>query len=280
MAQTPTPDVVCEHGTALDVHCCNCHSGFIFNKDHECPPPPCYHCKEGRHGECVGVPCSCDCPAPPRAEAKCESCLHPKDWHTRHGCYAVGCACKITRFAEPCAAHGLTHCMMCALTKALSADDGVSLIAAERRRQVDREGWTPEHDDEHENGELLAAAVKYIDAGADVDLEMRPPVWPFEPSSWKPSDDQVRCLTKAGALIAAEIDRLLRRDGPTSGLPVVPAGRSEAPESTGTLNEGLLALVKEASEIMTITYAGNFPAGIESFLVRASGAINKAEGRE
>lgn len=35
----------------------------------------------------------------------------------------------------------------------------------------------------------------------------------------------------------------------------------------------LLALVKEASEIMTITYAGNFPAGIESFLVRAAAAI-------
>ncbi len=32
----------------------------------------------------------------------------------------------------------------------------------------------------------------------------------------------------------------------------------------------LLALVREASEIMTITYAGNFPAGIESFLVRAA----------
>lgn len=30
-------DPVCEHGTALDVHCCDCHSGFIFDKDHECP---------------------------------------------------------------------------------------------------------------------------------------------------------------------------------------------------------------------------------------------------
>lgn len=32
------------------------------------------------------------------------------------------------------------------------------------------------------------------------------------------------------------------------------------------------ALVKEASEIMQITYAGNFPAGIESFLIRAARA--------
>jgi hypothetical protein len=26
-------DVVCEHGTAMDVHCCNCHSGFLFDVD-------------------------------------------------------------------------------------------------------------------------------------------------------------------------------------------------------------------------------------------------------
>lgn len=34
-----------------------------------------------------------------------------------------------------------------------------------------------------------------------------------------------------------------------------------------------LALVREASEIMTIVYAGNFPAGIESFLVRAAATL-------
>lgn len=26
-------DVTCEHGTAMDVHCCNCHSGFLFDSD-------------------------------------------------------------------------------------------------------------------------------------------------------------------------------------------------------------------------------------------------------
>lgn len=31
-------DEVCVHGTAMDVHCCNCHSGFIFEANHECPP--------------------------------------------------------------------------------------------------------------------------------------------------------------------------------------------------------------------------------------------------
>lgn len=33
----PASDPVCKHGTALDVHCCNCHSGFIFDMAHECP---------------------------------------------------------------------------------------------------------------------------------------------------------------------------------------------------------------------------------------------------
>lgn len=32
-------DQVCQHGTAMDVHCCNCHSGFIFDLEHECDPP-------------------------------------------------------------------------------------------------------------------------------------------------------------------------------------------------------------------------------------------------
>lgn len=34
---TCSPDATCKHGTALDVHCCNCHSGFIFDINHECP---------------------------------------------------------------------------------------------------------------------------------------------------------------------------------------------------------------------------------------------------
>lgn len=36
-------DHVCEHGHAMDVHCCGCHSGFLFTPE-ECtclnPDPP------------------------------------------------------------------------------------------------------------------------------------------------------------------------------------------------------------------------------------------------
>lgn len=91
-------------------------------------------------------------------------------------------------------------------------EDGAGLIAAERARQITAEGWTPEHDDEHEGNELLQAAVWYLDNGAEFDFGLSLPPWPWEPAAWKPSDDRVRQLVKAGALIAAEIDRLKRRD--------------------------------------------------------------------
>jgi hypothetical protein len=30
--KNPDGDWVCEHGTASDVHCCGCHSGFLFDR--------------------------------------------------------------------------------------------------------------------------------------------------------------------------------------------------------------------------------------------------------
>lgn len=99
---------------------------------------------------------------------------------------------------------------------------GAFLIAAERQRQITREGWTPEHDDSHDGGELVAAAVAYAQEAqnrmAEGDIwprhtkEHPPGLWPFN-DGWNPSDDPIRNLTKAGALIAAEIDRLCRTDG-------------------------------------------------------------------
>lgn len=98
---------------------------------------------------------------------------------------------------------------------------GAELIADERTRQVNAEGWTAFHDDsQHYSGELVSAAICYAEAGSGFDLEIsprdgkRPTLWPWEPSSWKPSDDLVRNLVKAGALIAAEIDRVQREDNP------------------------------------------------------------------
>jgi hypothetical protein len=92
--------------------------------------------------------------------------------------------------------------------------DGVALIASERRRQVEAEGWTPEHDDEHTGEGLAAAAACYarppkLRPFAVRECGQTPLIWPWEPKWWKPGD-RVRELVKAGALIAAEIDRLQR----------------------------------------------------------------------
>ncbi len=89
----------------------------------------------------------------------------------------------------------------------------IDLIANERRRQVTEEGYTEEHDDGHEHGQLALAAAAYaIPTGSY--RASREMVWPFEADSLSPSPDDVEGrlheLTKAGALIAAEMDRLIR----------------------------------------------------------------------
>lgn len=82
---------------------------------------------------------------------------------------------------------------------------GIGLITTERQRQMTAEGWTPEHDDAHDKRELVYAAIRYASPMPTFHF------WPWEEAWWKPSDDPIRNLVKAGALIAAEIDRLQRR---------------------------------------------------------------------
>lgn len=93
---------------------------------------------------------------------------------------------------------------------------GAFLIALERHRQVTTESWTPEHDDEHVAGQLAHAARCYAGHGIGLiyGLDRQPRIpqeWPWGGEWWKPSLDPIRDLTKAGALIAAEIDRLTRQ---------------------------------------------------------------------
>lgn len=97
---------------------------------------------------------------------------------------------------------------------------GIEFIAAERQRQIEEEGWSIQRDcEEHRNNELVIAAMCY--ACPDVDKKHSgplaffkgadcPAMWPWNKEWWKPSsNNRIRELTKAGALIAAEIDRLL-----------------------------------------------------------------------
>lgn len=84
-------------------------------------------------------------------------------------------------------------------------------VLAERRRQVEAEGWTPEHDDAYDSGSLAKAAACYalssVGVRGDDDAQLR--FWPWLDTWWKPSTPR-RDLVKAGALILAEIERLDR----------------------------------------------------------------------
>lgn len=92
---------------------------------------------------------------------------------------------------------------------------GVELIAEERARQVAQEGWTPDHDDEHSDGQMAQAAACYALVameqvnGEEGPFAPDPSMWPWDESWWKPKDE-IRNLVRAGALIAAEIDRVQR----------------------------------------------------------------------
>lgn len=98
---------------------------------------------------------------------------------------------------------------------------GIEVIAAERQRQIEEEGWSIEHDCiEHPYEELAKAAACYA-----LPEDYRPykgyntmcdiPVnWPWSIEYWKPApNNRIKELAKAGALIAAEIDRLLALEG-------------------------------------------------------------------
>lgn len=89
---------------------------------------------------------------------------------------------------------------------------GAERILEERHRQIRIEGFKPEDDQVYENGELAKAALAYLSKALDYDPGVRQ--WPrtWRLSFWKPSVDKVRNLEKAGALIAAEIDRLLNKE--------------------------------------------------------------------
>ncbi|RTS82225.1 zinc ribbon domain-containing protein [Pseudomonas aeruginosa] len=83
-------------------------------------------------------------------------------------------------------------------------------VQAERRRQIEAEGWTPEHDDEHDTGALASAAGCYAMFSLAYPAGDPSHFWPWDKSWWKPSPDGRRNMVKAGALILAEIERLDR----------------------------------------------------------------------
>jgi hypothetical protein len=99
---------------------------------------------------------------------------------------------------------------------------GIELIAAERKRQIEEEGFTAEHDEQHREQELsLAAAcyalpyeIRHDTIGYYGWSKLLSKLWPWHEDWYKPyRENRINELKKAGALIAAEIDRLLMLEG-------------------------------------------------------------------
>lgn len=92
-----------------------------------------------------------------------------------------------------------------------TAKTGVGLIASERLRQINKEDYSLDHDWHHVHGELSLAAVCYTmpPTFGFRRYEDVPSAWPWGKQDWKPTpENRIKELAKAGALIAAEIDRL------------------------------------------------------------------------
>lgn len=98
---------------------------------------------------------------------------------------------------------------------------GTKLIEQYREEQISKHNWSVQHDiDVNKDGQLVQAAMAYLanvvtvevdSASGPVAVDSRT-LWPNNWSKrWlKLSDNRVKDLSKAGALIAAEIDRLLQ----------------------------------------------------------------------
>lgn len=95
----------------------------------------------------------------------------------------------------------------------------IESVALERLRQIESEGWTPDHDDRHDKGEMAAAASCYaanacLAACAPETVFKRgdipPAAWMWAREWWKPNTAQ-HDLKRAGALIIAEAARRMRR---------------------------------------------------------------------
>ncbi|WP_240440052.1 hypothetical protein [Pseudomonas aeruginosa] len=111
-----------------------------------------------------------------------------------------------------------------ALRRLLAAEPGKEVpqawldVQAERLRQVEAEGWTPEHDDAHSHGQMARAAACYALAGSSAPNDGTAALlvslaWPWDEQWWKPSNAR-RDMVKACALALAEIERLDRAAAP------------------------------------------------------------------
>lgn len=136
---------------------------------------------------------------------KCTSC---ENGHGPNGCTD----CLNTGYDPQAFAGGIDQALNDAYAEGRkderdSLSQAARSILAERQRQIEQEGYTAEHDDQHSYRELVRAAICY--AREDMDATEHAALWPWEASAFK-TKGTAPDLIKAGALIVAALDRYYR----------------------------------------------------------------------
>lgn len=138
----------------------------------------------------------------------------------------------------------------------------IDMIAAERIRQIETEGFSHAHDDQYRHGELPRAAACYaMNVGKSEMLETShnttlsrqqfaaaamPPDWPWPGEWWKPYSP-LQDLVRASALLVAEIERRLR----DHSLPALkPPGTPPSPPDDAYVADRRFATTTEARAII------------------------------
>lgn len=165
----------------------------------------------------------------PMAGGEVQPCRDPSNWHEPR-LWPSGelLAEHVHKWGEPVVGVDpadpivVVHTMTCSRCKGVTSwtieiGPGAEMIHAERIRQVVEERRDARQDDLQTAGELGRAAAAYAvpEAGRNYYRtrlgRMIPSFWPWPDAFWKPTpEDRIRELVKAGALCAAEIDRLTR----------------------------------------------------------------------
>lgn len=88
---------------------------------------------------------------------------------------------------------------------------GIELIAKEREEQINKHGYDVESDKQYDKGELLGFVMSIITLNIEY--------FPFNPTLFKYVEQKTRKeqLSIAGALVAAELDRIISNEEVDNG---------------------------------------------------------------
>ena len=155
---------------------------------------------------------------------------------------------------------------------------GTELITLERQRQIQQEGWTPDHDAQHQDSELAFAACYYAmpcmllrRCGNEEPCPVHPDEF-FTETGWdkkwakREEKSRIRRLVVAGALIAAEIDRLQAIEARCIGLSLCggPCDESCPSVRARECKSSNHCALQDAKSLVVFAHGENFAAVIAS----------------